>query len=334
MPKAFILGGSGQIGRAVATRLLAADWEVVAASRHPSPDLPSGCDQIAVDRHAPGTLASALGCGADLLIDCIAYDAADAMQLLELTSSVGRFCAISSASVYRDDEGRSLVQAQASGFPELPVPITETQPTVSAGDANYATRKIAMEQALLDGAAERVTILRPCAIYGPGSRSAREWWFVKRLLDGRRHIPVAYGGESRFHTTAVEAIAAAVMVAARPDAPAIMNVVDPIAPTVAEIGAAIMVAVNRSATIVGLPDQGYPPSAGATPWTVPRPFVCAPHPAIAPVGDYQALVGPAVHDVIERTSGKDWRSALPGLAAYPWNLFDYEADDRALAAAR
>ena len=35
----------------------------------------------------------------------------------------------------------------------------------------------------------------------------REAWFVKRILDGRRRIPLAYSGESRFHTTATANLA-------------------------------------------------------------------------------------------------------------------------------
>ena len=29
----------------------------------------------------------------------------------------------------------------------------------------------------------------------------REWWFIKRALDGREAIPVAYAGKSVFHTS-------------------------------------------------------------------------------------------------------------------------------------
>jgi hypothetical protein len=54
---------------------------------------------------------------------------------------VGALVVVSSASVYRDAAGRTLDEAAASGFPELPVPIPETQPTVEPGAATYSTRK-------------------------------------------------------------------------------------------------------------------------------------------------------------------------------------------------
>jgi nucleoside-diphosphate-sugar epimerase len=115
--------------------------------------------------------------------------------------------------------------------------------------------------------------LRPSAVYGPYSQHPREWWFVKRLLDGRTQIPLAYRGTSRFHTSSFENIAALVAVAARVPGTKVLNAVDPEAPTVADIGRAIMVALGGSAELVEVPDGGYPPGVGDTPWSVPRPFV-------------------------------------------------------------
>lgn len=310
-------------------RLSEAGWEVIAASRTPTSDMP-GCREVALDRTDPAAVGRAIGSGVDLLLDCIAFDVADAAGLLAHTAGVGRFCVISSASVYRDAQGRTLDEAALNGFPDLPVGITEAHPTVPPGGETYSTRKVAVEQAMLAGAPGRATVLRPCAIYGPGSRHAREWWFVKRLLDRRAAIPLAYGGESRFHTTSVQSIAAAVLAAADGDAPAVMNVADPHAPTVAEIGRAIMTAMGRDAEMVPLPDRGFPPAAGTTPWSVPRPFVLAPSGAYCAAGGYADLVGLAVHDLVGRTRDRDWREVVPQLAAYPRPLFDYAAEDRAL----
>lgn len=102
---------------------------------------------------------------------------------------------ISSSSVYQDKSGRTLDEAAATaGFPDLPDPISETQQTVSPGPATDSTRKMAMERTLRDGARVPVTILRPCAIYGRGSSHPRGWWFVKRMLDRRPIIPIAFRG--------------------------------------------------------------------------------------------------------------------------------------------
>ncbi len=75
--RAFILGGTGQIGWATAARLLDAGWDVAVGhrGRHrlPSALLERGARSISVDRDQPGALAAALGDGADAVIDAIAF---------------------------------------------------------------------------------------------------------------------------------------------------------------------------------------------------------------------------------------------------------------------
>jgi nucleoside-diphosphate-sugar epimerase len=87
--------------------------------------------------------------------------------LIEVEHNVGTFVVISSSSVYRDALGKTLEEASQNGFPNLPVPIPETQPTVDPGPTTYSTRKIALEHTLFDDAATPVTILRPGPIHGP-----------------------------------------------------------------------------------------------------------------------------------------------------------------------
>jgi nucleoside-diphosphate-sugar epimerase len=324
MGKALILGGTGQIGLAVAEHLAGAGWEISLISST-APSIAGPWRHIAVDR---GEFRKVIGSGADLLLDCIAFDENHAAQLLEVQNSIGRLAVISSASVYCDAEGRTLDEAAQCGFPEFPVPIRENQQTVPAGPDTYSMRKVAMERCLLDGAKTPAIVMRPCAIHGPHSKHAREWWFVKRLLDGRRRIPLAYDGRSRFQTTSTRAIARALNFALLPNAPQVLNVSDADAPTVAEIGLAIMDAMGRHAELVGLPDAPYPPKFGDTPWSVERPMVCA---SVVPDGKtYAKAVPPAVKWLVEATSGRDWREVLPQLADYPGNLFDYELDDEAL----
>ena len=125
-------------------------------------------------------------------MDCIAFDESDADQLNSVQTSAGRIIAVSSASIYCDEKGRTLDEARKCGFPDFPIPIREDHATVAPGPETYSTRKIAMERRLLDQAGDRTTILRPAAIHGPRSKHAREWWFVRRLLDGRRRIPLVH----------------------------------------------------------------------------------------------------------------------------------------------
>jgi nucleoside-diphosphate-sugar epimerase len=81
--QAFVVGGTGQVGRAVARRLVEAGWSVTVASRGRYPNPIDPRDEVRVvrlDRGRPGALADALSPGADVLIDLIAYDAGDARQ--------------------------------------------------------------------------------------------------------------------------------------------------------------------------------------------------------------------------------------------------------------
>jgi nucleoside-diphosphate-sugar epimerase len=336
---AFIVGGTGQIGHAAAASLLDHGFEVTLAHRgqqKASAELVErGCRQAMVDRNVPGALAQALGGGADVVIDAAAYDSTHADQLLELQGSVGSYIVISSASVYRDEDGKTFDEAPMNGFPAMPEPITEMQPTVAPGPATYSTRKAALERRLLDGARRPVTVLRPCAIYGPCTKHPREWWFVKRALDGREAIPLAYGGASRFHTSSVHNIAALMRATTLKAATQVLNAVDPYAPSVAEIGTAILDRLGSKAELVLVSDPTFPPRIGATPWSVPRPFVLSDQASRAagyvPVTTYHDAIGELCEWLVQAAEGRDWREAFPGLAAYPWNLFDYEAEDAFLA---
>jgi nucleoside-diphosphate-sugar epimerase len=331
--RALIVGGTGQIARAAALNLLGRGWEVRLAQRSatpPPPELAGRAEPVMLDRDAPGALAAALAGGADALIDTVAYTEAHARQLLALEADVGAFVVISSGSVYRDEAGRTLDEARETGFPRYPVPITEDQPTVAPGPATYSTRKAALEQVLLQDARRPVTILRPFAIHGPGSTHPREWWFVKRILDGRRRAPLAYRGESRFHTTATVNLAELIAVALQTPGTRVLNAVDPQALTVAEIGRTI--AGIYAADLELVPAEGAPAGGvGATPWSGPLPMVASMARAEAlgyrPVASYQQSV-PAACRSAEALAAAGVRF-VPYLAA----MFDYAAEDLWLHAA-
>jgi len=338
---ALILGGTGQIGRAVAENLSDSGWLVTVAHRGtralPLELAERGIKAVTFDRRIKGALASALGSGADALIDVTAFDEGDARQLREIQSDVGAFVVVSSSSVYRDAEGRTLDEAATNGFPQLPEPIPETQPTVAPGPVTYSTRKVAMEQILLDGAITPTTILRPAAIHGIGSIHPREWWFVKRILDGRSAIPIAYKGASRFHTSAVANIAEATRVSLETLGTRVLNVADPTAPSVAEIAASIARHLGYSGHIIEIDRDEFPTKIGRTPWSVPRPFVLDVRAAVAlgylPVTTYAESVGTICDWLIEAAAGRDWREAFPVLASYPYDQFDYASEDDFLIAA-
>lgn len=334
--RAFILGGTGQIGRSVGLRLLREGWTVTYASRRGNlPDNARSFDANAVslDRDQCGALARAIGDGADAVIDTVAFDGKHADQLLEIEQNVGQFVVVSSSSVYRDHLGRTLDEARENGFPDLPEYMTEDQPTVEPGPETYSTRKVALERRLLDHANRPVTILRPAAIHGTHSTHPREWWFVKRMLDGREAIPLCFNGRSRFHTTAVSNIAEVTARALERPETRILNVADPSARPVLEIGALIAQAMEWEGRLIPI-DMGDPrfgSPVGWTPWSVPAPFTlsteAAQHIGYTASMDYSQSVK-EICAWLKQSAGADWRMQFPVLAQYNFPLFDYDAEDQ------
>ncbi|MHB8528335.1 MAG: Rossmann-fold NAD(P)-binding domain-containing protein [Caulobacteraceae bacterium] len=324
---AFIVGG-GQIGLATGRALAQEGWRVTAAHKGPGP-LPPELARLRVaeavfDRDTEGALARAVGEGVDALVDTVAFDASHARQLLALQSRIGALVVISSASVYRDEAGRTLDEAAENGFPRFPEPIGEDQPTVAPGPQTYSTRKVALEQGLLQNARAPVILLRPGAIHGAGSRHPREWWFVKRILDDRGFAPLAYRGQSRFHTSAARNIAELIRVALAAPAIGILNAADPAALSVREIGRTIAGVYGADLTLVevdGPPNGGV----GATPWSIPRPLVLDMGRAVAlgyrPVATYEEAAPEAC-----RAAEAAARAGV-AFPDYITAMFDYAAED-------
>jgi nucleoside-diphosphate-sugar epimerase len=319
---AVVLGGTGMIGRAVVERLRQEGWRVIVAGRGQRDPA-----ELVLDRERG--LGSIPEC--DTLVDVIAFNDRHAAQLLTLADRVGSLVVISSASVYADEAGRSLDEAEdEKSFPYLPVPISETQQTVEPGDETYSTRKVALERALLEQDVVPATVIRPCAVHGPGTQLPRELYFVKRALDGRRVVLLAYRGESIFHTTSVDNLAELVRLAAERPGTRVLNCGDPDPPSVLEISRAISRALEWDFVECLLPGK---PEVADNPWAAPRPFLLDMRTAEAEVGyrpvtGYEGAVGETIRWLAEQR---------PEPVGYMADQFDYEAEDeyvRGLAVTR
>ena len=302
--RAFILGGTGNVGTAIAHSLAASNWNVTLAGKTER-SVGEGFDYVALDRNEDGALSAANGF--DLVVDVIPFEPAHATQLLGVDT--GALVAISSASVYADEQGRTLDEAQGvADFPDFPVPIPETQPTVEPGDETYSTAEAAIERILLENGRVPAAIVRPCAIYGKGDRMGREWFFVKRALDRRPHVVLTNRGAGRFHTTAAE--------------------------TVLEIARAIGAAAGHRFAEVLLDDPGSRADVGQTPWSAPKPLLIDMSKAERELGYRPATTwGDAlprqVRWLIDATRDRDWRDVLTRGADYL--KFEYEAEDGLVA---
>ncbi|MYS24704.1 NAD-dependent epimerase/dehydratase family protein [Streptomyces sp. SID4948] len=329
-----------------AVRALAADgWQVTAASRGggAAEEWPDTVRTVRVDRTDDAALAAALGDGCDVLLDCVAYDAGHARQLLSLADRIGSAVVISSAAVYEDDRGRSFdTQEEPDGFPRYPVPIPETHRTVPPGPGTYGTRKVELERALLAaGSRLPTTLLRAGAIHGPHSPMPRELYFVKRALDHRPVRVLPYGGTSRFHPVHSANIAELVRLAARHPGSRTLNAGDPEVPTVAEIAAAVDAALGRGSETVLVPGPPPGPTVGDHPWGIAHPLVLDMSAAerelgYRPVTGYLESLPETVAGLAESLDGRDWREVFPVPARHSAqnDWFDYAAEDAWLAGRR
>lgn len=325
MARSVAIIGAGQIGYAACEAFLDAGWDVSVLARTIPPWAHNDARfelYVAGEQPTPS---------ANVVVDTIAYDESDVARYNP--DQIGRLISISSASVYVDYGGRSLEKSAENGYPDFGFGVTEEQVTVPPGPQSYSTRKIRMERAAIERFERNASIIRPGAVYGPWSRHPRELWFVKRLKDRRRIVPLAFDGESQFHTTDARSIGELALFLAEEDRGGIYNCADIDAPSVREMGKIIADAFGKRVRFYGI--EGEPVgSVGRTPWSLPAPFIINCDKAYDAGFKRQSLHRTRIHESIEWLRHQrfdDWSKAFPQLAAYPWDLFDYEAEDRYLA---
>ncbi len=344
MPRALIVGGTGLIGRAIARRLLVSGWTVDLTGRDPNhlaPDIAAaGGRFVTAARDDGDQLAAALGDGADLLVDCICYTAADAARLVPLARAAGSTVMVSSKAVYVDGNGN---HPNSDIAPRFDGPIRETQPTMAPSHADHNTRegyganKVAAEQVLLDSGLP-VTVLRPSKVHGEGALKPNEWVFVKRVLDRRPAVFLARRGAAVDHTSAAANIATLVeMVAAKPGRRT-LNSADPDALSALEISRVIARHLGHVWNEVLL-DEDADESLGRVPWQAPHPIVldmtAAAELGYTPAGDYAATVTDEIDWLVRVSATGSVADLVPGFdAAYFEPMLDYAAEDRYLATAQ
>jgi nucleoside-diphosphate-sugar epimerase len=336
--KAIVLGGNGQVGAAAALKLAADGWDVTssgrAADRFPRNLREAGVEFIRSDRYDAGDLHTILHDGADAVIDCVGYTAAHARMLLPFREGIGSLVFISSKAVYIDDRGR---HSNSDEPPDFGGPVTEEQPVMAPSeDIDYDTRegygpnKVAAENVLLDSGMA-VSVLRPSRIHGTGAHRAREWVFVKRVLDGRKHLLLAHGGRGANHPTAAVNLAAlAGFCAARPGV-RILNCADPDMPDGLAISRIIAAHLGHAWTEIPLDDTA-PAGLGDHPWNTLPPFVldttAAQRLGFVPAGSYAETVKAEVDWLVAAARSGDPAGVLPAADdPYLRRFLDYRSED-------
>src|SRR5262249_8673527 len=322
----IVIGVSGQIGRAVARRMLSDGWSV-RGLHNGTTALPDDLSEVVGDRNDDAALASVLSGGVDGVVDTIAFTSAHAQQLLRFADAIGALAVISSVAVYADADSHSI----GNGGPRWPTAIKESQALVPATDETYGGGKVKLEEIVLQANRIGVSVLRPAAVCGPGSRHLREWWLIKRVLDDRRILPLKFRGLSRFHPSTTANIAAlAVHCLAQPGS-RVLNAADPDCPTVLEIADHVGRAMSHEWKTIPLTHGQSIGPVGESPWTDPNPIVLDTSAALAtgyePAVTYAAAIPTLVEAALVETSERDWRDVYPEFASYAGAMFDYRAED-------
>ena len=177
--KILVIGGTRFIGKHVIPCLLAHGHDVTLFNRGRTPN--PFADQMATiigDRKIPGDLAAkTAGQHFDAVVDMIAYDRKDTEDAVRaFNGRTKHYLMVSTRSVYRKP---------------VAAPIHESDLIEDNPEVKYGYNKAQAENDLLQAyAADQfpATILRLPAVYGEYDYQAREWYFIKRLLDGRQQM--------------------------------------------------------------------------------------------------------------------------------------------------
>lgn len=187
MTRVLILGGTAWLGREIAEQLVAQGGEVTCLARGESGAVPNGVTFVRSDRRLPGAYDLDVGNVWDEIIE-LSYEADLVTGALEaLADSTQHWTLVSSVSVYASNAEPGA---------------DEDAVLVEPSDVDdYAHAKVAAERATTEVVGDRLLIVRPGLIAGPGDMSDRFSYWVSRLaqaLDDPVLVPDSHGRYVQF----------------------------------------------------------------------------------------------------------------------------------------
>lgn len=175
MRRVLILGGTGWLGREIARIAITDGSEVVCVARGESGPPPEGVHFVAADRTRPGAYDELTG-EWDEVIE-LAYDHGLVSSALDaLSDRAHHWTLVSSVSVYARNDEPGADEAADLVDPDDP--------------SDYAHAKVLAERATTARLGDRLMVVRPGLIAGPGDRSDRfGYWPARFHRGGRVLIP-------------------------------------------------------------------------------------------------------------------------------------------------
>jgi nucleoside-diphosphate-sugar epimerase len=323
--KALVIGGTGPTGPDIAQGLRNRGYEtsILHRGNHEIDDVVD-FEHIHADPHFQGAISTALGHREFDLV--IATYGRLRHVAPEISHHTNRLVSIGGTAYGRQKLSGSLTEEATRDLgTSLIAKIQQTEEEIFelAADTGLA-----------------LTHIRYPYLYGPRQLAPREWSIIRRILDGRRAIPVVDGGLSRESKAYSGNAAHAVLLAV--DAPEsagrVYHICDDVTPTDGERAHAIARAMGVEIDLVNYPREASQPAwfwfAGRTLGVSEADFPMTDHfvldttRAKAELGYYDAFT---FEDSIQRTV--DWYVSNPispgsDVAAKLGDTFDYEAEDR------
>lgn len=193
-------GATGFIGTRLVARLLADGHRVVALARRPSPHLPPGARFQAGDLLQPDPWRDA-GAGCDRLYHLAALITFDPRRRAELMRQNGDGTRLALDAARRWNVAAAVVVSSACTLglarrPDETLDEEDTAPPALAAANPYLAGKLAAEQAARERAgAQRIVIVNPTTVFGPGDRSLNSGTLVARVTRSPV-VPVPPGGSN------------------------------------------------------------------------------------------------------------------------------------------
>jgi nucleoside-diphosphate-sugar epimerase len=209
MRKVLILGGNRWLGARVAARCVAAGDEVTCLARTETPLVPAGARLVQADRRRPGAYDSVLNDWAEVVELAWPTDVVGS-ALQALGDRAAHWTLVSTVSVYARNDEPNADEAAAVVEP------------VDLDD--YGQAKVAGERAAAERVGDRLLIVRPGLIAGPGDPSDRfGYWPARLRRGGDVLVPGADG--LRVQVIDVDDLADFIVAAARSGARGVVNAV-------------------------------------------------------------------------------------------------------------
>jgi nucleoside-diphosphate-sugar epimerase len=178
----LILGGTQWLGRTLATEAVARGHRVTCLARGEAGAVADGAELVVADRSQPGAYDAVSGRDWDAVIDVTRQPGFARRAAVDLGPRAGHWTFISSGNVYaaQDEPG-------ADESAELMPPLESDESTPDT----YGEAKSAIELAYREALGERLLVIRPGLIAGPGDPSGRGGYWVARAArdDGPMLVP-------------------------------------------------------------------------------------------------------------------------------------------------